>query len=134
MNKSKEILNYCDSILEYSLRDDMSELRHKNRPNYVSSCSSKYEEFFKRFPALFFKIIDNPISFKNNGRKRLLNLLNIKDNVDDKKISHESASKNIGSSYYNEFVKPVINESAPRNGKKVKNEISEMINNMKNKK
>ena len=36
-------------------------------------------------------------------------MLNIKDDVDDKNFSIE-ASKNIGKSYYNEFVKPIIKE------------------------
>ena len=96
MQKSKEILEYCDSILEFTLRDSLSELRHKNRNEYVSKCNTKYPEFFKRYPALFFKIIDNPNGFKNNGRKRLLKFLNIKEDIDLKKISHEEASKNIG--------------------------------------
>jgi|TARA_B110000037_G_C17003552_1_gene458285 hypothetical protein len=131
MQKSKEILEYCDSILEFTLRDSLSELRHKNRNEYVSKCNTKYPEFFKRYPALFFKIIDNPNGFKNNGRKRLLKFLNIKEDIDLKKISHEEASKNIGRKYYNEYVKPVIKEDNTRTGGTVKNQISEMINNYK---
>ena len=132
--KSTEILEYCDSLLKYVQHDYLTELRHTNRELYVSKCNSKYEEFFKKYPTLFYKIIDEPISFKEHGRKRLLKMLNIKTNIDNNKISHEEASKNIGKSYYNEYVKPVIKNEPVHTSKKVKNEISEMINNLSKKK
>tara|TARA_B110000037_G_scaffold212351_1_gene265028 strand:- start:1909 stop:2328 length:420 start_codon:yes stop_codon:yes gene_type:complete len=128
--RSKEILEYCDSILIFTMRDRLTELRHTNRDEYVSKCNTKYEDFFTKYPTLFYKIIDDPISFKNHGRKRLLKMLNIKADVDSNKTSHEEASKKIGRSYYNEYVKPVINTDDQHTSGKVKNEISQLINSL----
>ena len=44
------------------MRDRLTELRHTNRDEYVSKCNTKYEDFFTKYPTLFYKIIDDPIS------------------------------------------------------------------------
>ena len=127
---SSEILDYCDEILEFVMRDSMAVLSRTDRDEYVNKCNTKYEDFFTKYPTLFYKIIDDPISFKNHGRKRLLKMLNTKNDIDTNKTTHEEASKKIGKSYYNEYVKPVIKEEPNRTSENVKNEISQLIDSL----
>lgn len=127
---SSEILDYCDEILEFAMRDSMMVLSRTDRDEYVNKCNTKYEDFFTKYPTLFYKIIDDPVSFKNHGRKRLLKMLNTKNDIDTNKTTHEEASKKIGKSYYNEYVKPVIKEEPNRTSENVKNEISQLIDSL----
>ena len=104
---SEYILENCNKILKHTKRDDISELRYTDRTKYVQNMCRKFEEFFEKYPTLFYKIIENPFEF---NMSRLENMLNMKRKIDDNKISHENASKKIGASYYNEFVKPYVGD------------------------
>ena len=109
---SKQILEFCDNLYNFVQKSYIAELRATDRSKYVSKCNNKFKEFFERFPTLFYKILDNPESFNKHGRNELLKMLKMKDNIDNNKISHEAASKEIGKKYYNKYVKPVVGDDS----------------------
>ena len=105
--KAEQILESCKELLKYTKREYINELRLKNYNKYISKCNTKFESFFTRYPTLFYKIIDDPDNFNMD---RLIEMLNLKKKIEKNETSHENASKNIGDSYYNEFVKPIIDD------------------------
>jgi hypothetical protein len=60
-----------------------------------------------RYPTLFFTIIENPSSFPIY---RLDEMLNLKKKIENKEVSEEKISVQLGQKYYNEFVKDTVSE------------------------
>lgn len=90
------LLHTVDTIL-------LEALNGKNRLQLIN----RHKDFSIDYPGLFNMIAEDP---KNFDRNRLLSMLNMKDNIDTNKITHEAASSQIGQQYYNEYVKPLVDD------------------------
>ena len=94
----KELLNYFKNPL---VKDRMK----TNKEECIKDALEIYGSFFDKYPALFGMISQNPEGF---DMKRLYEMLNLKNKVKNNEISYKDASVGIGYKYYNEYVKPNI--------------------------
>lgn len=90
------LLKYCKKHIK---------LHKSNYEEFKLNTMRKFPKFHENYPTLFFMIVENPTKFDMN---RLKELLNLKKEVEENKISYEDASKNLGQKYYDEFVEPKI--------------------------
>ena len=102
---SKNILNMVQELISFSKEKSQEKLRKEKKAEYVQLCGNKFNVLLNKCPTLFYKIIDDPNKFE---LQRLIQMLNLKDKVDNKEITHKNASENLGEKYYNEYVKPNI--------------------------
>ena len=76
-----------------------------NKIQYSKELRKQFEDFSIAYPSLFNIIIEDPFHF---NMARLTHMLNLKKEVDNNKISYEVASSKLGQEYYDEFVKPTV--------------------------
>lgn len=107
LSNSEKILAHVLGLLKYCKEKEQEKLLKKNKPEYVQKCGNKFKSLLNQCPTLFYKIIDNPHTFELN---RLIQMLNLKNKVDNKEVTHKDASEELGEKYYSEFVKPIIPE------------------------
>ena len=106
IEESKTIKNRVQELLQYCLKKENTKKRINSIDEYKQDCMKFFSQFHERYPTLFFTIIENPSTFP---MYRLDELLNVKNLVDDKKVSEQNASIALGQKYYNEFVKDTVN-------------------------
>ena len=82
-------------------------MRKNNIDEYKQVCMRLFTDFHQKYPTLFFSIIENPSSFP---LYRLDEMLNLKKNIEEKKINEEKASVYLGQKYYDEFAKSVVSK------------------------
>lgn len=102
-----KLIKTIDQILDEAKKK--SDLSKSNQKLYRKHLTDKYLSFFEAYPHLFNAIIDDPEDFEKN-KPRLYHMLNMKRQIEKGKITHEEASTKIGQEYYDEFVKPKVNE------------------------
>lgn len=102
-----EVITNVKQLLTLVSREDMRKLAKIRRPQYIGILNQKFPEFHMGYPALFNLIVDEPDKFEMN---RLLNMLKIRSRVSNGEITYDTASEKIGQEYYNEYVKPHVNE------------------------
>lgn len=105
---TSNLLNDVKSLLDFCNNEENTLLRTKDRASYIQKCGSTFNTMTEKFPSLFYKIVEDPQNFEI---ERLLHLLNLKEKVSNNKISLRDASISIGNQYYNEFVKPHLDDS-----------------------
>jgi hypothetical protein len=105
IEKSIIIKEKVENLLKFCLTKENTKKRVTNIDEYKQICMKTYPEFHERYPTLFFTIIENPSTFP---KYRLDELLNIKNLVDNNKVSEQNASIALGQKYYNEFVKDTV--------------------------
>jgi len=104
---NNKIINIVNKLLKHCQSENMKNLAKINRIEYLRLLRTEYEDFSIAYPALFNLIIEEPDNFDLH---RLIYMLNLKNSIDEKKTTFEQASSKIGQEYYNEFVKPNIDE------------------------
>ena len=84
----------------------------KNENNTEDEISTKirakYSQLHMNYPSLYNVILEQQDKFE---MKRLDEMFELMNSIDNKKISHNQASEHIGQNYYNEFAKPFVNEN-----------------------
>jgi hypothetical protein len=104
---STEIKNQIMDMMVHILKKDIREKRAENMDEYKKYCMAKFTNLHMRYPTLFFTIIENPSSFPIY---RLDEMLNLKKKIENKEVSEEKISVQLGQKYYNEFVKDTVLE------------------------
>ena len=104
---STEIKNQIMDMMVHILKKDIREKRAENMDEYKKYCMAKFTNLHQRYPTLFFTIIENPSSFPIY---RLDEMLNLKKKIENKEVSEEKISVQLGQKYYNEFVKDTVSE------------------------
>lgn len=102
-----KLLKMINKIIKDSQEEPMKTLFESKKPAFRHAMAEKYEEFMVAYPALFETILNDP---KNFEMGRLLRMLDLKKKIGVGDISYEDASSKIGQEYYDEFVKPHVNE------------------------
>ncbi len=102
-----QVLNMVNKLLNYVQSDSMKKLRTSSAGLYRKACIDTFPTFFDNTPSLFNLIVDEPDGFDFNRLKKMLAL---KTQVENKNTSYEEASTRLGQEYYDEFVKPRIDE------------------------
>lgn len=102
-----EIYSTVQKIIEYALRPRMQQLMTTKPAEYNRELQTTFQEFLDKCPALFFSIMDNPKTF---DLRRLREMLDKRKQIIEKKITQEEADKEMGQKYYDEFVKPHVDE------------------------
>jgi len=105
LTSSEKILIHVRSLLKFAKEEENNKLREENKGEYIQKCGNNYKSLITKYPSLFYKIIDDPENFEI---ERLIQMLNLKQKIDNKEISHKNASEDLGNKYYNEFVKSKI--------------------------
>jgi hypothetical protein len=101
----EKLIKIIENIISFSTSNDMKEIFHKNNNLYRKTLIDKYPEFSKDCPGLFNTIIDNPKKFDMN---RLQYMLNMRNKIKNNEISQTDADKKLGQEYFDEYVKPKI--------------------------
>jgi hypothetical protein len=104
---STVIKNQIMDMMVHILKKDIREKRAENMDEYKKYCMEKFTNLHQRYPTLFFTIIENPSSFPIY---RLDEMLNLKKKIENKEVSEEKISVQLGQKYYNEFVKDTVSE------------------------
>jgi hypothetical protein len=104
---TQQIEAHVHQILKYCMTLDNTNLRRNNIDEYKQKCMREFPNFHGKYPTLFFSLIENPTTFP---LYRLNEMLQIKKNMELKKIDKETASVALGQKYYNEFVKDTVSE------------------------
>ena len=104
-----KLLKIIENIISDTTSLNMQNLFISNNTLYRKTMIDKFPDFSMSYPGLFNTIIDNPKGF---DMKRLHSMLGLRDKIRDNKVTHEEASTQIGQQYYDEYVKPRVNESS----------------------
>lgn len=109
----------CEKELK-EMREGSPEYNQKNkelqqrRSVYRSTVNDKYNDLAYCYPAIFNLLLDQePEKFE---MAKLIEMLRLRQNIQNKKTAKESktecenATKYIGQKYFNEYVKPMVND------------------------
>ena len=107
LSDNKIILGYCKTIIKFCSTENCINLKKNNYALYRTNLIEKFEDFFQKYPSLFNMIIDNPTTFEI---EKLINMLNMKEKIDNNEITSESASVQVGQEYYDEYVKEKVDK------------------------
>ena len=102
LNNNEIILGYVKTIIKFINDENLIETKNINNDFYTNTIKNKFNDFSVRYPGLFNLILNDPNNFEF---ERLIQMLNLKNSVENKTKSYENASKEIGQTYYDEFVK-----------------------------
>jgi hypothetical protein len=69
--------------------------------------AAKYSQLHMNYPSLYNVVLEKKDKFE---MRRLDEMFELMNSIDNKKISHTQASEHIGTNYYNEFAKPFVDE------------------------
>lgn len=105
LETSEDIKNYVSTMISFCLKKDNTLMRNNNIDEYKQVCMRQFIDFHQKYPTLFFSIIEKPTTFP---LYRLNEMLDKKNKIDNKEISEEKASIEIGQKYYDEFVKDTV--------------------------
>ncbi len=108
----KELLKTVNNLIKSSITDQMKILHITNELSYRKQLTDEYADFAISYPGLFNTIIENPTKF---DIERLLYMLDMKKKIQNNNITFETASNKIGQEYYNEYIKPLIDETDETN-------------------
>ena len=109
--KDDVLLRVIESLIAMATSDELQTIYKVNSTQYHRMLTQKYQEFSLTYPGLFNTIVDNP---KNFDMGRLKQMLEMKKRVKERELSYEEASTKIGQQYYDEFAKPLVDESQER--------------------
>ena len=109
LTKSEVILVNVKKLLSYYEEPLIKEKMKTDSQKCVQDAFEKFNDFFLNYPTLAKMISENPYNFDMN---RLLEMLQLKDRVSEKKISYQDASTGLGFKYYDEYVKPNISSDS----------------------
>ena len=102
---NEEILKYVTDMIELKKNDKIKKLKITNYNEYRITFIKHYMRLHLNFPTIYNMVFDND----NFELHRLKEMLAMRKNVEDKKISNFDASVKIGQQYTNEFVKKPLN-------------------------
>lgn len=106
-DSNKKILEMVNKLLTKCKEERMVNLSKINKPQYIRELRSTYEDFAISYPGLFNLIMDDPFNF---DIQRLHYMLDMRKSIGGGNITYEAASARIGQEYYDEFVKPIVDE------------------------
>jgi hypothetical protein len=114
LNDSEKILLYVRSIKRYIKVNES--LKNSNPEQFHQKLLEKYGAFKERFPSLFQMLLLDAEGF---DERRLIQMLRLKERVSNNNISYQDASIQIGQQYFDEYVKPIVdnpnNSNNPNN-------------------
>ena len=105
--ESEKIILHVKTMIKFVSTDEMKKLKAELPGNCRAIAMEKFEKFFERHPSLFNMIFDDPANFEMS---RLVKMLELKDKCDNNEISMETATKDVGQEYFDEFVVPNIDQ------------------------
>ena len=105
-NQSDDLLQQIDTILELLRKETTTP--GEQTFEFHQRMIGQFGDFSERYPTLFQLMCRNPFDFE---RGRLVQMLQMRNQIYRKEISFDQASKKVGRQYYNEFVKPSIPEN-----------------------
>lgn len=111
---NQQIIYHVRKVLDHALLPQMQQLQIANPGEYTKQLTLAHMDFSQSNPSLFYAIVDNPKTFDMN---RLKEMLDVRKKIMDKKISQETADKEMGQKYYDEFVHKHIDELDKKAGK-----------------
>ena len=102
---NEDILKCVTGMIELKKNDRIKKLKITNYNEYRITFIKHYMILHLNFPTIYNMVFDND----NFELHRLKEMLAMRKNVEDKKISNFDASVKIGHQYTNEFVKKPLN-------------------------
>tara|TARA_B100001123_G_scaffold415707_1_gene516499 strand:+ start:8098 stop:8538 length:441 start_codon:yes stop_codon:yes gene_type:complete len=102
---NEEILKYVTDMIEFKSMTEMKKLKIINSNEYRKTFVKRYMRLHLNFPTIYNMVFEND----NFELHRLKEMLSMRKNVEDKKISNFDASVKIGQKYTNEFIKKPLN-------------------------
>ena len=136
--KSDKLLKLCIDLKKHVSSRENINLKKKNPRKFYEQTCTKFDEL-KLFPALMSGIIKSGDNFEID---RLIDMLSLRENIKEKNMTVEDATKIVGKSYYNEFMhnklsdknKNKINSTTYIGNENIKDikdyKISEKLNNI----
>jgi|TARA_B110000971_G_C20038566_1_gene516027 hypothetical protein len=107
-DSTEKIISLVHVLIAYYNEPDIKKEMLENKDECIKKTLDVHGDFFDKYPALFHMISNNPYNFEMD---RLVDMLNLKKKVTNKEVSYKDASVGIGYKYYDEFVKPGLNDS-----------------------
>lgn len=109
MLSNQQIMYHVRKVLDHALQPRMQvlKLNKQTESEYYRELTIEHDSFRESNPALFFAIADNPKTFDMN---RLKDMLEKRKKLINKEISKDTADKEVGQKYFEEFVQPHIND------------------------
>jgi len=101
------LIKTVNTLIKVASTDEMQLLSKMNNVQYRAKLTELNQDFAITYPALFASLTDDPKKF---DMKRLYQMLEMKKQVEKKKVSYEEASNKVGQQYYDEFAKPIIDK------------------------
>lgn len=102
---NEEILRNVKEMLMYKKNNEVKKKKIANYNEYYKFFVSKFMRLHMNLPTIFNKVLEDD----NFELHRLKEMLAMRKNVDDKKISNFDASVKISQKYTDEFVKKPLN-------------------------
>ena len=102
---NEEILRNVKEMLMYKKNNEVKKKKIANYNEYYKFFVSKFMTLHMNLPTIFNKVLEDD----NFELHRLKEMLAMRKNVDDKKISNFDASVKISQKYTDEFVKKPLN-------------------------
>lgn len=102
---NEEILDSVKGIIKMKKKRDIKQLKITNINEYRKKFLTKYMRLHMNFPTIYNMVFES----ETFELKRLEEMLAMRKQVEDKKISNFDASVKIGQKYTDEFVKKPLN-------------------------
>jgi len=109
MNKdsNEKIISLVKGLIAYYNKPEIKKEMTENKDECIKKTLDVHGDFFDKYPTLFHMISNNPYNFEMD---RLVEMLNLKNKVKNKEVTYKDASVGLGYKYYDEFVKPGLDD------------------------
>lgn len=104
---SEQIVDCVKRLMIDINKHENLKIRKKGFGEYKAKLEKEYKSFSERYPSLFLMIIEKNHKFDMN---KLEHMLGLYKKIEKKEITTKDASIHVGQKYYDEYVKPVIDE------------------------
>ena len=127
LTKNQKILIHVNKLLKKANSREYKNIKKNNKILYEQKLREDFPEMEKFYPSLFRMIIDDPRNFNLN---KLKNMLSMKDKIENKEVTYDTANKSIGLEYYNEYVKPKVDKIDTSDKKTKNNDFKNLYKNL----
>ena len=109
---SETILKQIEKIMEFMCKDELLQIRNKDRKSYESVVRDKFKSFYDRYPGIFDMII------KGQKLDMLMEMLKQIDLVKNNKITMTNAEDTLRDKLADEFIYPNLSKKQIKEIKK----------------
>ena len=114
LKSSEKILLHAKTMYKEVSKEEMKVLHKVDEKKHYEYFANRYNELHSIYPALFNLLIYDADKF---DMSRLTEMLRIRDQIENKEITTETASEQIGQKYFKEFCSDKVMWKKEKNGK-----------------